>query len=445
MTLPPLLRTVLRTAPRRYAVPGLPADTGSGSRPETALAAAIERGRLAPADAEAAPAFIAALARVTHDAWQRDAAFQAAVLRHASPSVREYASISAQYAAQDRRSLQSAVHGFAHPAKLARLPQGAARAALAQLAALLDRADWPGLERAVARLLAAPPSADLLPALERLQALPALARLRRLVELEAEPEVVRYRAVLALLGPRQGSDDAFAQGAAARARGDSAEAEAADALRALAARLDRADAPRRYRVVTSLRVPATLASDADRAKSEWDVVLLCQAGAAAQAWDLCLLVEVKASADAAATDLPRLARGLAVLAAADPAMDYAFATTQGTVPIRGASLASLSGALDETVLYCCGDAAAEQDGRSGVRVLSAAARMQLLSAPATLDYAARLAAGEPPDTALLAPLWTQLLHAPRWQPVRDQYAVLQRARGLMVHTADLRRAIAETA
>src|SRR5690606_5052596 len=97
-------------------------------------------------------------------------------------------------------------------------------------------------------------------------------------------------------------------------------------------------------LVTSMRVPSSLARDVERAKTEWDSVLLCRprAETASRAWDVCLLVEVKASADAATTDFPRLLRGLDVFAKADYQVDYSFTTRQGATRVRGASLCDLA-------------------------------------------------------------------------------------------------------
>ena len=49
------------------------------------------------------------------------------------------------------------------------------------------------------------------------------------------------------------------------------------------------------------------------------------------------MVEAKASVEAATTDLPRLLRGLRLLARAQSGAVYAFATQQGRVQVRGAS------------------------------------------------------------------------------------------------------------
>ncbi|KAG1257227.1 hypothetical protein G6F65_015994 [Rhizopus arrhizus] len=90
-------------------------------------------------------------------------------------------------------------------------------------------------------------------------------------------------------------------------------------------------------------VPASIPASAERAKSEWDAVLLRQTrtDAATPVWDVCLLLEAKASIDAATADLPRLQRGLRLLAHADDNAVYPFQTRQGVMHLRGASLRAL--------------------------------------------------------------------------------------------------------
>ncbi|WZB71836.1 hypothetical protein WJ968_08860 [Achromobacter xylosoxidans] len=196
--------------------------------------------------------------------------------------------------------------------------------------------------------------ADLASALRALLDAPALARLQRLDALASDPRVRQYEAIREKQGPRSGSEEANAQGLLARQRGVAVEILAARALEALARHLDQAspsesrhgDASPGYRVVTSLRVPSALAANADRAKTEWDAVLLRRAdGNASETplWDVCLLIEAKASVDAATTDLPRLLRGLRLLAQAEPDASYSCATQQGQVRLRGASLRAAAG------------------------------------------------------------------------------------------------------
>ncbi|MCD0502297.1 3-deoxy-D-arabino-heptulosonate 7-phosphate synthase, partial [Bordetella petrii] len=239
-----------------------------------------------------------------------------------------------------------------------------------------------------------------------------------------------------------GSSSAAAQGAASQQRGLAMEARTAQALEKLAARLNSAGgASPRYRVVTSMQVPAAIGGERERAKSEWDAVLLKQdAGAVPDSpWDICLLAEAKASIDAAATDLPRLLRGMRLLARATPGRAYPFQTAQETTLLNGLSMNRLSTdahALARTVLYCC-DAPAE----AVPRLLSAASRMQLLSATASLEFGGALAQGRPKSAQALAPVWRQLCESPGWQAVLNQYPMLRQARELMVHPDDLQAAI----
>ncbi|MNT53294.1 hypothetical protein D3C72_1903770 [compost metagenome] len=70
--------------------------------------------------------------------------------------------------------------------------------------------------------------------------------------------------------------------------------------------------------------------------------------------------------------------------------------------------------------------------------------MQLLSAPASLDFASRLADGQDGQDAqalALEPVWLELVASPRWGAVLNQYPLLRQVRALMVHPDDLRAAI----
>ncbi|KAG1436543.1 hypothetical protein G6F57_020617 [Rhizopus arrhizus] len=85
------------------------------------------------------------------------------------------------------------------------------------------------------------------------------------------------------------SQTAAAQGCAAQRRGAAVEALATEALAALSQRLNEAEGgPLPYRVVTSMLVPASIPASAERAKSEWDAVLLRQTrtDAATPVWDV---------------------------------------------------------------------------------------------------------------------------------------------------------------
>jgi hypothetical protein len=443
-----MLDETLRAVARRYRVPPLDAAVANtrDTRASTALALAIEAARKAiesnrAPDAQTKHDFIGALASMIQDAMRADSgdpAFQATVLRHQAARVREYASLSA-HAAQDRRWIRSAVTSIAHPRKQERMQPGAQREALARLYAAASEASASALGDTLRVLIDTPEianDASLLRALTHLRDSDALRRMLHLDALEADALVQRYRSLWDRNGPRPGSAAALAQGVAAQRRGADAEASAARALEALAQRLDEERGEAAYRVVTSMRVPAALAAGHARAKTEWDAVLLSRARIddAASAWDVCVLVEAKASVDAATTDFASLLRGLRLLARADANIDYVFETREGAVQLRGASLCALrtdEAALERSVLYAC-DAADE----SALRVLGAAARMRLMTAQASLDYAGHLG-----DAHRLEPVWSALLESPQWAPVLHQYAALKQVRDLMIHPDDLLAAI----
>lgn len=457
MPLPPsplLLDTILRAVPRRYRVPSAPeaATRTPNAGPATTLAMTVEHARQALARGLAPEAatrqdFLRALAQLIHEAMRTkegDPAFQAIVLRHRAPQVREFASLSAA-ADQDRREIHAAVNAIAHPAKLQRMAPGQDRDALAPLQAAVSTASWTALREAARRLRAAPHKAvDLSVArtLARLLDDPALERLQRLDDLAPDAQVRQYQSLWDRHGPRSGSPGAAAQGCAAQRRGAAVEALATQALDALARRLNDAEGdPALYRVVTAMLVPSSIPASSERAKSEWDAVLLRQSSTAAATpvWDVCLLIEAKASVDAATADLPRLQRGLRLLAHAEDHAVYPFQTRQGVMNLRGASLRALpadSPELADTVLYCC-DAPAD----TTPRLLSAASRMQLLCAPASVEYAGSLEDGRQPDPAALEPVWRQLLESPQWAPVLHQYPMLREVRELMVHADDLLAAV----
>ncbi|AXF25731.1 3-deoxy-D-arabino-heptulosonate 7-phosphate synthase [Burkholderia pyrrocinia] len=455
--LPALFDEILRTVARRYRLPPLdsvssPADAAN---PATTLARVIEEACRMLGDgqspcAELRQRFIDALARMIRDAMDPrsgDPAFQASVLRHDAPSVREYASLSA-HAEQDRRALHSAVNAIAHPAKLERSAQAWRRDGLARLHAAATAASWVDLDAALAQLLALPDMAadtafeqDIV----KLKDSPALERMLRLDALASDEHVRRYRALWVRQGPLEGSTVAVAQGVASQQRGAAVEALAAQVLDALARRLEAVDARRTYRVVTSMRVPSSIPGRHDRAKTEWDAILLerMRGDEAAPVWNVRFLVEAKASADAATTDLSRLLRGLNLLAQADADTIYAFETHQGTVRVHGASLRALTtddAALQREVLYCC-DASAD----ATPRLLGAASRMQLLSAQASLEYASALAQQPDADPGGLGVIWHALLTLPPWHAVLHQYPSLRQVRELMVAIDDLRAAIGDVA
>ncbi|GAB3085351.1 3-deoxy-D-arabino-heptulosonate 7-phosphate synthase [Bordetella muralis] len=420
--------------------------------PSTALAIVLEQVRVlleagdTPDDA-LKRRFFDALDRLIREAVQPtrgDTAFQAMVLRHQTAAVREYASLAA-HANQDRREVHAAVNTVAHPTKLQRMPTGALRAALTQLQAFAAAEDWHALcvcAEQVLPLAQAEADSAVTRGMDRLSGSPALGRLRRLSVLVSDPLVQRYRSLWDQQGPRAGSAVAMEQGAASQQRGAAVEARAAQALEVLAQRLNaQAENKIPYRVVTSMRASPSLPGNADYAKSEWDAVLLQQTPSDGDTptFDVCLLIEAKASVDAATTDLPRLLRGLRLLASAQAETTYAFDTHQGRVQLRGSSLKRF--AAEDThvagsVLYCC-DAVAD----AYPKLLSTATRMQLLSAPGSVAYASSLAGAAPGDRQSLASVWEQLLTSARWDTVRRQYPLLRQVRDLMVHVDDLFMAV----
>jgi len=472
---PPLLDSILSGVARRYRVsvrPALSPQSHQDNNAATTLAIAIEEARRALEQEESPDKtvkhrFLESLSRIIRDAMraeQGDPAFQAMVLQHQTAHVREYASLAA-HADQDRRIVRSAVNAVAHPAKQ-RLASSRTRAeVLAQLHELASSASWKELAEAARQAVERSDIANdpsLAHGIARIRDEAALERLQRLKDLEPDELVQRYLSLRDRNGPRSGSVGAAAQGSASRRRGAEVETLAAQAIEALARRLNQAEGSTgSYRTVTSLRVPATIPGDAGRAKSEWDVVLLRKADRGdgeekeldekrddskkSPAWDVLLLVEAKASVDAATTDLPRLLRGLRLLSHAERDIVYSFETQQGTMRLRGASLCELNpdeveahsnSKLKRTVLYFC-DAPAE----TTPRLLSSATRMQLLSARASLEFAGKRALGQEASPQDLEPVWQELLESPRWLAVLHQYQALHQVRELMVHADDLMAAI----
>ncbi|QEI06394.1 3-deoxy-D-arabino-heptulosonate 7-phosphate synthase [Pigmentiphaga aceris] len=457
---PRLLADTLRKVARRYQLPATLSfpDTTASQDPATTLAITIEQTRIAitrgtAPDPRLKQQFLSAFANLIREAAHPvsgDASFQAMLLRYQTAHVQDYASLSAQND-QDRRAIYAIVNSVAHPAKLQRQPPSAQRNALTELHTALESTSWSTLASAAHQLIEdeAQPDTPLVQSLTRLVASPELRRLERLAGLLNDPAVQRYQGLLDRHFPRSGSEAAIAQASIAQQRGASAEAKAAQVLNTLAQRLNETDHANTdaatdtgttYRVVTSLRVPASIPGNTERAKSEWDAVLLSQtAGNDEHTWDVCLLVEVKASVDAATTDFPRLLRGLQLLASAARDTVYTFATQQGDVRITGASLAALStdeSDLANDVLYCC-DGPAE----AAPRLLNAASRMQLLSSEASLAFADKLVKNQTAEPNELEPVWQALLESARWRPVLEQYPMLYGVRALMVHISDLSAAI----
>jgi hypothetical protein len=222
-------------------------------------------------------------------------------------------------------------------------------------------------------------------------------------------------------------------------RGDENEARAADALTALAAAVESPGHTRaRYRVVTSLRVPAGFPGHSRHAKSEWDVTLVRETDDGT-AVELCLLVEVKSAPDAAVADFPQLVRGLGRLAQAQADAAYAFTCREGTLRIHGLSLQRLSAppyTLPPSVFYAC--AAAE--GRPSM--LSAASKGLLLAQAGCLAFARAIVDGRSTDVEALGAVWADVTTAPHLRSVLRQYDVARTVRESMRHPDDLKAAAA---
>jgi len=448
---------LLARVARPYGLPALP-DLPPESSPAhraAVLARVIEEARGAVAAGQAPPEalarrFTTALAACIEQAMdpQRgDPAYQALVLRHSAPALREHLAL-AQAAEQDGRQLQRAVDAIAHPARPP-VSEALPRAALAALRAQARAQDWPALAETLREWTSDPAvvaDAALAQRLRRLLALPALARLQRWRAGQNGPLVRQHQALLERQGPRAGSEQASAAGRAAQRRGDAVEARAREGLQAWAAWLNAsAEAGRRYRVASGLRVPAALCVGRRGAKTEWDVALLRERGAGAEGplWDLCLLVEAKASADAVPGDFARLLQGLGLLAQASPEAVYSFASADGPLRVSGASLAALpqrGHALREVLLY-----AIDSLGGAAPRPLDPASSAKLLGAPASLSQAERCARGARVQTEALAPVWRWLLESREGHSVLTQYARLHELRDLMVRPADLAEAANPTA
>jgi hypothetical protein len=415
------LRQAVRAAPRRYRLPDLPADAAAARAlgAEAALAWAIEQARCAPS-ADARAVFLEALAAVVRRAMDAQGGLpevQAAVLRAHDPEVQAWQRLADQ-AAADKRAVRQAVNAVAHPGKTQRLPPGAERERLERLHGLARDEAWVDLQQELV--------------------LPALQRLARADALRALPAVQRYAALRTQQGPAAGSDAAAGIGRAAGAAGADAEREVGSAFEAIARRLDALDAAdgveARHRVVQGLLPPRDLPGAAAQAKDEWDVALL-RTQDDGDTYALLLLAEVKASPAAAATDLPRLLRGLQRLARAAADRAWAFRSAQGEVAIDGASLQTLDAPapmLPPHVIYACTAAPEPQPVW-----LTAAARALLLAQPASLAFAQQIAQGSALPDEALAPAWQALLTAPRLRGVLHQWPTAQAARAAMLHPNDL--------
>jgi hypothetical protein len=422
----------IAAAPRPYALPALPATVAAAQAQGTdvALAFAIDAARVGAVGEDTQKLFTQALARLIAaalDPAAGDPAFQAAVLRAGDAVVAEFAGLAAR-AEADARSLRRTIDAIAHPGKLRRQPEGAARDALATLHRLANEEAW-------GQLAQAPEEGD---AGAAWRGDPALQRLVRGQALRLQEPVRRYLALCALRGPAAGSDEAAASGRASARAGELAEQQTVQAFRAIAAQLNARCGTPAYAVAHGLRTPAGFPGAAGQAKDEWDVGLLRREGEAAH---VVLLAEVKAAPAAAAADFMRLLRGLQRLALAEADTAYAFASSQGVLQLAGASLRALApqeGRLPPQAIYC--SSAVEERPA----LLSAAAKGVLLAEPASLRFAQRLAQGEAATPDLLAPVWLELPEAPRLRAVLHQHPTAQAARAAMLHPQDLVRAVEQS-
>lgn len=451
-----LLLAALRTAPRRYRLPPLPADAEAAvaGGTEATLAFAMEAARIEKASPAALPGhdgiqalFTRALAQLIREALapeRGDPAFQAAMLQAQDAQVHEHVQLSRQRAA-DRRTLRMAVDAIAHPGKLRREAAGAARDALGRLHGLAAAGAWTELAQAIGRLLAQelPGAGNFRAPLEAIQSSPALQRLARGSELLRLESVQRYQALCERRGPLAGSDAAAAEGRASAQQGRIAEHAAVEAFRKIAGMLNRhCQGATTYRVARGLRTPRGFPGEARKAKEEWDAAIVRgdACGEADGGADLVLLAETKASPAAATSDFPRLLRGLRRLAQARAEAVYAFASADGEQRIAGASLQGMRPIrrlLPPHVIYCC-----SAPPEALPQPLGAATKAVLLAEPASLAFAQQLARGEAPSHAALAPVWHALATAPRLQAALHQYQTAQKARAAMLHPDDLLASLA---
>lgn len=436
------------------------------------MATTIEQARQAIADGKKPDSrlkqtFILALARMIHEAMgagtavavtqsidmtgpavSGDPVFQARVLRYRSAPVNEYVLLS-DTIKRDRRQVLRAINAVAHPGRQRQMPPGWQRDAMARLHHALPvvtpvsdvqstkSSSWSNVSGTLRSVLAMP-QLSTEPLLRRhltdLSDSPALQRLKQFEALGSDAQVRDYLALCDRQGPRSDSATAAFQGSVSQRRGALVEAKAAKAYRVLIDRMNTqaqiaGEAHGRFRVVTSLHVPTSIGGGASHAKTEWDVVVLRQAGAALDSWDVHLLVEVKASADAAVTDFPRLLRGLELLARADADKIHVFEAAEGRIRIRGASLVALStddAVLKEKVRYWCDTPAV-----FATHDLTPANRMRLLSAPACLEFASGLSQGRDADPSVLEPVWQELLTSSRLQLVLHHHPLVQTVQGLI--------------
>jgi hypothetical protein len=265
-----------------------------------------------------------------------------------------------------------------------------------------------------------------------------LPALERAVDLGAQPAVRRYEALRRQRGPLAGSAAAAAQGRTHAQRGERAEQATVRAFASICAMLNAREQRAALRVVHGLRSPAR--SVGPGSKQEWDAAIVRGAGTRQEPADLLLLAEVKAAPAAAIPDLPRLLRGLRLLASAGTCE---FQAQGGALQVSAASLRSLQpegDTLPTQVIYCC-----DADGREAPPLLASASKAVLLGQPASLVFAGRVLRGEAADPRELASLWQALAASPQLRSTLHQYALGEAVCAAMLQPADLQATVAALA
>jgi hypothetical protein len=441
------LLEVLAQVPRRFHLPALPDDIAQARQlePAVAVAFAIEAARRAvqagrSPEPSLAPLFTSSLAVLIKRALAGeggDRAFQALVLRKRTPEVDEYVGLSALQR-QDCRVIRSTVDAVAHPGKLRYMPGSEVRDDLLVLHRLATCGAWEDLHAAAERLLGRLVTED--EAVQRLlRSLPdhpALARLRRARALASLDPVKRYEALRMLQGQAGGERHGASRGVASERSAEGALQEVAELLNA------RLAGAGNYRAVRNVLVPSGFPGSQQRAKSEWDAALLWNDDAS-DAEDVSLIVEAKASPEAAASDFPRLLRGLQRLGEAQGGQVYVFPCRGTHACLRGESLRRLRPQgmqLPEQVFYCCDAPAAAQPP-----ILSGESRALLLSEPSSVKFGCKLFIGGMPDERELLPVWRDLQGTARLRTVLEQYETARAACEAMLHPKDLVDAFARAA
>lgn len=453
MSLSPMLDQVLRLVARPYALAPLPEPQLSHPYSTQAeLAYCLEQIRLTLSKGQTPSSarrddFLTALAQLIKTAVSSerpDYSYLSQVLKHHSKDVQRYLERLSTYK-QDQRVVQRHINAIAHPEKLKAMDPNSPKRHWESWYFLANAEQWSGLQRALTNWLALH-SCQRAGALLDIIQLPELQQLLDFEQLSSTPDVQRYLHYRQQNGPLTGSPEAIAQGKRAQARGAHVEEQTQATLTDLAQSL-RLVEQHDYRVVSAVHFPAHLIAGSQYAKTEWDALLLRKATTVDKQtiWDVCLLVEAKANPEAASTDLRRLLRGLALLTDLPAHTSVYFSCEQGDIALNSNSLLALAlePSLKKRLLYCCPPSTTETLHRPS-SALHAASRMQLLCAPASLNYAYRIQQGADVHPHDLTTVWEDLLHSPHWRAVLYQYAHQQQVGELLVTTTALAQAIQET-